>query len=52
LSVHDVLAQKSVHDVVALNKYWLDVIEAEGKLKPGQLKPSDIYTHEYNSFYK
>lgn len=33
-------------------QYWLDVIEAEGKLKPGQLKPSDIYTHEYNSFFK
>jgi ABC-type nitrate/sulfonate/bicarbonate transport system substrate-binding protein len=33
-------------------QYWFDVIEAEGKLKPGQLKPSDIYTHEYNSFFK
>lgn len=33
-------------------QFWLDVIEAEGKLKPGQIKPSDIYTHEYNSFYR
>jgi ABC-type nitrate/sulfonate/bicarbonate transport system substrate-binding protein len=33
-------------------QYWFDVIETEGKLKPGQLKPSDIYTHEYNSFFK
>ncbi len=33
-------------------QYWLDIFESEGKLKPGQIKPSDIYTYEFNSFYK
>jgi ABC-type nitrate/sulfonate/bicarbonate transport system substrate-binding protein len=33
-------------------QYWLDIFEAEGKLKPGQIKPSDVYTHKYNSFFK
>lgn len=33
-------------------QYWLDIFEAEGKLKPGQIKPSDVYTHEYNPYFK
>ncbi|MCZ7382530.1 MAG: ABC transporter substrate-binding protein [Candidatus Methanoperedens sp.] len=33
-------------------QYWLDIFESEGKLKPGQIKPSDVYTHEFNPFYK
>lgn len=33
-------------------RYWLDFFEAEGKLKPGQVTPADVYTHEYNPFYK
>ncbi|MFZ3058807.1 MAG: ABC transporter substrate-binding protein [Candidatus Methanoperedens sp.] len=31
---------------------WIDISISEGKLKPGQIKPSDIYTHEFNPFYK
>lgn len=31
-------------------QYWLDIFEAEGKLKPGQVKPADVYTHEFNPF--
>ncbi len=33
-------------------QYWLDIFESEGKLKPGQIEPSDVYTHEFNPFYK
>ncbi len=32
-------------------QWWIDIIETEGKLKPGQIKPSDVYTHEFNPFY-
>jgi len=32
-------------------QWWIDIFESEGKLKPGQIKPSDIYTHEFNPFY-
>lgn len=28
--------------------YWIDRLVAEGKLPEGKLKPSDIYTNEYN----
>ncbi|HEY9246786.1 MAG TPA: ABC transporter substrate-binding protein [Candidatus Methanoperedens sp.] len=31
--------------------YWLDIFESEGKLKPGQIKPEDVYIHEFNPFY-
>jgi ABC-type nitrate/sulfonate/bicarbonate transport system substrate-binding protein len=29
---------------------WIDVLVSEGKIKTGQVKPSDIYTNEFNSF--
>jgi len=31
-------------------QFWIDILVAEGKLKPGQVKPSDIYTNEFNPF--
>jgi ABC-type nitrate/sulfonate/bicarbonate transport system substrate-binding protein len=31
-------------------QFWIDVLVAEGQLKPGQIKPSDIYTNEFNPF--
>ncbi len=33
-------------------QWWIDIFESEEKLKPGQIKPSDIYTHEFNPYYK
>jgi ABC-type nitrate/sulfonate/bicarbonate transport system substrate-binding protein len=33
-------------------QYWIDVLVSEGKLKPGQIKPSDVYTNEFNTFLK
>jgi len=33
-------------------QWWIDILVSEGKLKPGQIKPSDVYTHKYNQFYK
>jgi len=33
-------------------QYWIDRLEAEGKLKKGQVKLEDIYTNEYNPFYQ
>jgi len=33
-------------------QWWIDILVSEGKLKPGQIKPSDVYTHQYNQFYK
>ncbi len=33
-------------------QWWLDIFESEGKLKPGQIKPSDVYTHEFNPYYQ
>lgn len=32
--------------------YWIERLEAEGKIKPGQVKPEAIYTNEYNPNYK
>jgi ABC-type nitrate/sulfonate/bicarbonate transport system substrate-binding protein len=32
--------------------YWIERLIAEGKLRPGQIKPSDVYTNEYNPNYK
>lgn len=32
-------------------QYWLDIFAAEGKIKTGQIKPSDVYTHEFNPFF-
>jgi ABC-type nitrate/sulfonate/bicarbonate transport system substrate-binding protein len=31
-------------------QFWIDALVEEGQLKPGQIKPSDIYTNEFNSF--
>lgn len=28
--------------------YWIERLEAEGKIKPGQVKPENIYSNEYN----
>lgn len=33
-------------------KYWIERLEAEGKIKQGQIKPEEIYTNEYNHNYK
>ncbi|MEI8101991.1 MAG: ABC transporter substrate-binding protein [Chlorobium sp.] len=33
-------------------QWWIDILVSEGKLKPGQISPSSVYTHEYNSFFK
>jgi ABC-type nitrate/sulfonate/bicarbonate transport system substrate-binding protein len=33
-------------------QFWIDALVSEGKIKPGQVKPSDIYTNEFNPFYK
>jgi len=32
-------------------QFWIDVLVSEGKLKPGEVKPSDVYTNEFNPFY-
>jgi ABC-type nitrate/sulfonate/bicarbonate transport system substrate-binding protein len=32
--------------------YWLDWFVQEGKLKEGEIKPADIYTNQFNSYYK
>ncbi len=31
---------------------WIDWFVEDGILKPGQLKPSDIYTNEFNPYFK
>jgi len=33
-------------------QWWIDIFESEGKLKPGQIKPSDVYTNEFIPDYK
>jgi len=33
-------------------QWWIDLLIAQGKLKPGQIKASDIYTNEFNPSYK
>jgi ABC-type nitrate/sulfonate/bicarbonate transport system substrate-binding protein len=33
-------------------QFWLDWFIREGKLKVGELKPSDIYTNAFNPYYK
>jgi ABC-type nitrate/sulfonate/bicarbonate transport system substrate-binding protein len=32
-------------------QFWIDVLVSEGKLKPGEVKPSDVYTNEFNPFF-
>jgi len=36
------------HDV----NFWLDWFVLEGKLKQGEVKPSDVYTNAFNPYYK
>ncbi|KWV47648.1 hypothetical protein AS156_19635 [Bradyrhizobium macuxiense] len=31
-------------------KFWLDVLERDDKIKPGQLDPKDIATNKYNAY--
>jgi ABC-type nitrate/sulfonate/bicarbonate transport system substrate-binding protein len=33
-------------------QFWLDWFIHEGKLKPGEVKPSDVYTNEFNPYFK
>lgn len=33
-------------------QFWIDWFIQEGKLKPGVIKPSDIYTNEFNPYYQ
>jgi ABC-type nitrate/sulfonate/bicarbonate transport system substrate-binding protein len=33
-------------------QWWIDRFVASGQLKPGQVKPSDIYTNEFNPLFK
>ncbi|MFZ3058801.1 MAG: ABC transporter substrate-binding protein [Candidatus Methanoperedens sp.] len=33
-------------------QFWIDNFVESGILKPGQVKPSDVYTNEYNPQYK
>jgi ABC-type nitrate/sulfonate/bicarbonate transport system substrate-binding protein len=33
-------------------QWWLDRFTEDGLLKPGQVKPSDVYTNEFNPLFK
>lgn len=33
-------------------QFWIDVLVKEGILKDGQIQPSDIYTNEFNPYYR
>lgn len=33
-------------------QFWLDWFIREGKFKPGEVKPSDIYTNAFNPYFK
>jgi ABC-type nitrate/sulfonate/bicarbonate transport system substrate-binding protein len=33
-------------------QWWIDLLVAEGKLKAGQVKAADVYTNEFNPYYK
>lgn len=33
-------------------QFWIDILVTVGQLKPGQIKPADIYTNEFSPFYK
>ncbi|ACL16477.1 ABC transporter substrate-binding protein [Methanosphaerula palustris] len=33
-------------------QFWVDVMVKEGLLKEGQIKPSDVYTNEFNPYYQ
>ncbi len=32
-------------------QFWLDWFVRDGKIKEGQIKPSDVYTNEFNPYY-
>jgi ABC-type nitrate/sulfonate/bicarbonate transport system substrate-binding protein len=32
--------------------FWLDWFVKDGKIKPGEIKPADVYTNEFNPYYK
>ncbi|MFZ3058788.1 MAG: ABC transporter substrate-binding protein [Candidatus Methanoperedens sp.] len=33
-------------------QFWIDWLVKDGKIKEGQFKPSDIYTNQFNPYYK
>jgi ABC-type nitrate/sulfonate/bicarbonate transport system substrate-binding protein len=33
-------------------QYWINVLVSVGQLKQGQISPADIYTNEFNPFYR
>ena len=33
-------------------QWWIDLLVREGKLKPGQIVATDVYTNEFNPFAK
>jgi ABC-type nitrate/sulfonate/bicarbonate transport system substrate-binding protein len=33
-------------------QYWINVLVSVGQLKKGQIRPVDVYTNEFNPFYK
>ena len=33
-------------------EYWIDYLVKDGRIKDRQFKPSDIYTNEFNPYYK
>ena len=33
-------------------QFWIDALVSSGKLKSGEIKPSDIYTNEFNPLVK
>lgn len=42
---HGLLKDKDV-------QWWLDVFVGDGKLQQGQIKPTDVYTNEFNPYFK
>ncbi|HIH43760.1 MAG TPA: ABC transporter substrate-binding protein [Candidatus Methanoperedenaceae archaeon] len=33
-------------------EFWIEWLEKDGKIKEGQLEPSDVYSNEFNPYYK
>ncbi len=42
---HGLIAEQDV-------QYWIDRLISAGSLKPGQIVPGDVYTNEFNPYYK
>lgn len=42
------------HGIISENdaQFWIDALVQNGKLNPGEFKPSDIYTNDYNPLNK